>query len=137
VIVLTREKWDKKSVVKPANRDGSGRWTSGPTDWGGNPADLYREKKFLDQLTKCLSGLSPNHANAFTLREIEGADPEIPPKRVIPSERVRPPNSGHNLPVRRRHPHPAQGFRHFHVPPAKRPEAIAETIRGLYVTRGR
>ena len=45
-----------------------------PTDWGGNPADLYREKKFLDQLTKCLAGLSPNHANAFTLREIEGAD---------------------------------------------------------------
>jgi RNA polymerase sigma-70 factor (ECF subfamily) len=54
--------------------DGSGHWANGPTDWGGNPADLYREKKFLDQLTKCLSGLSPNHANAFTLREIEGAD---------------------------------------------------------------
>ena len=54
--------------------DGSGGWVSGPADWGGNPADLYREKKFLDQLTKCLSGLSPNHANAFTLREIEGAD---------------------------------------------------------------
>ncbi len=54
--------------------DGSGHWAKGPTDWGGNPADLYREKKFLDQLTNCLSGLSPNHANAFTLREIEGAD---------------------------------------------------------------
>jgi RNA polymerase sigma-70 factor (ECF subfamily) len=54
--------------------DGSGHWNSGPTDWGGNPADLYREKKFLDQFTKCLSGLSPNQANAFTLREIEGAD---------------------------------------------------------------
>ena len=54
--------------------DGSGGWATGPADWGGNPADLYREKKFLDQLTKCLSGLSPNHANAFTLREIEGAD---------------------------------------------------------------
>jgi RNA polymerase sigma-70 factor (ECF subfamily) len=54
--------------------DGSGHWTSGPTDWGGNPADLYREKKFLAQFTKCLSALSPNHANAFTLREIEGAD---------------------------------------------------------------
>ena len=58
----------------PSSFDGSGHWTSGPTDWGGNPADLYREKKFLDQLSKCLSGLSPNHANAFTLREIEGAD---------------------------------------------------------------
>jgi RNA polymerase sigma-70 factor (ECF subfamily) len=22
--------------------DGSGRWASGPIDWGGNPADLYR-----------------------------------------------------------------------------------------------
>ena len=54
--------------------DGSGRWASGPTDRGGTPAALYREKKFLDQLTKCLAGLSPNHANAFTLREIEGAD---------------------------------------------------------------
>ncbi len=54
--------------------DGTGHWSTGPTDWGGNPADLYREKKFLDQLTKCLSGLSPNHANAFTLREIDGAN---------------------------------------------------------------
>ena len=54
--------------------DGSGHWTSGPADWGGNPADLYREKKFLEQFTKCLAGLSPNHANAFTLREIEGED---------------------------------------------------------------
>ncbi|MGZ8463420.1 MAG: sigma-70 family RNA polymerase sigma factor [Candidatus Deferrimicrobiaceae bacterium] len=54
--------------------DGSGHWASGPTDWGGNPADLYREKKFLDQFTKCLAALSPNHANAFTLREIDGAD---------------------------------------------------------------
>ena len=52
----------------------SGHWASGPTDWGGNPADLYREKKFLDQFTECLSRLSPNLANAFTLREIEGAD---------------------------------------------------------------
>ena len=56
--------------------DGSGHWISGPANWGGNPADLYREKKFLDQLTKCLAGLSTNHANAFTLREIEGADTE-------------------------------------------------------------
>ena len=54
--------------------DGSGHWASGPTDWGGNPADLYRERKFLEKFTECLSGLSPNHANAFTLREIEGAD---------------------------------------------------------------
>jgi RNA polymerase sigma-70 factor (ECF subfamily) len=31
-------------------------------------------RKFLDQFAKCLSDLSPIHANAFTLREIEGAD---------------------------------------------------------------
>ena len=54
----------------------AGRWTTGPTDWGGNPADLFRQKEFVEQLTKCLSELSPNHANAFTLREIEGADTE-------------------------------------------------------------
>ena len=65
---------DLRDLPGPSPFDGSGHWTSGPTDWGGNPADLYREKKFLDQLTKCLSGLSPNLANAFTLREIEGAD---------------------------------------------------------------
>ncbi|MGZ9163237.1 MAG: NAD(P)-binding domain-containing protein [Candidatus Deferrimicrobiaceae bacterium] len=65
---------DLREHPDPSSFDGSGHWTSGPTDWGGNPADLYREKKFLDQLTECLSGLSPNHANAFTLREIEGED---------------------------------------------------------------
>jgi len=64
---------DLREQPDPSAFDGSGHWTSGPTDWGGNPADLYREKKFLDQFTKCLADLSPNHANAFTLREIEGA----------------------------------------------------------------
>jgi len=68
------EDGDLRERPDPSPFDESGRWVSGPTAWGGNPADLYREKKFLDQLTKCLSGLSPNHANAFTLREIEGAD---------------------------------------------------------------
>ncbi len=53
--------------------DAAGRWTIGPADWGGNPAELFRQKEFLDRFTKCLSGLSPNQANAFTLREIEGA----------------------------------------------------------------
>ena len=65
---------DLREHPDPSSFDGSGHWTSGPTDWGGNPADLYREKKFLDQFAECLSGLSPNLANAFTLREIEGAD---------------------------------------------------------------
>ena len=65
---------DLREQPDPSAFDGSGHWEKGPTDWGGDPADLYREKKFLDQLTKCLSGLPPNHANAFTLREIEGED---------------------------------------------------------------
>jgi RNA polymerase sigma-70 factor, ECF subfamily len=56
--------------------DVAGRWMAGPAEWGGNPADLFRQKEFVDQLAKCLSGLSPNQANAFTLREIEGEDTE-------------------------------------------------------------
>lgn len=68
------EDGDLREQPDPSSFDRSGHWAPGPTDWGGNPADLYREKKFLDQLAKCLAGLSPNHANAFTLREIEGAD---------------------------------------------------------------
>ena len=64
---------DLRDSADPSVFDRSGHWTSGPARWGGNPADLYREKKFLDQFTKCLAGLSPSHANAFTLREIEGA----------------------------------------------------------------
>ena len=54
--------------------DANGHWTAGPAEWGGNPADLFRQKKFLEQLTKCLAALSPNLADAFTLREIDGAD---------------------------------------------------------------
>ena len=65
---------DLREHPDPSSFDGSGHWISGPTDWSANPADLYREKKFIAQFTKCLSVLSPTHANAFTLREIEGAD---------------------------------------------------------------
>ena len=68
------EEGDLREQPDPSVFDGSGHWTSGPIDWGGDPADLYREKKFLDQFAKCLAGLPPNHANAFTLREIEGVD---------------------------------------------------------------
>ncbi len=64
------------SPVQPEDDpfNATGRWASGPAEWGGNPADLYRQQEFLEQLEKCLSGLPPIHANAFTLREIEGAD---------------------------------------------------------------
>jgi RNA polymerase sigma-70 factor (ECF subfamily) len=75
------EDTDLREQPDPSLFDGSGRWAFGPTDWGGNPADLYREKKFLDQFTKCLAGLSPNHANAFTLREpeqVSSPDSSIP-----------------------------------------------------------
>lgn len=64
------------SPVQPEDDpfNAAGYWATGPAEWGGNPADLFRQKEFLDQFMKCLSGLSPNQANAFTLREIEGAD---------------------------------------------------------------
>jgi RNA polymerase sigma-70 factor (ECF subfamily) len=65
---------DLREPFDPSPFDRSGHWASGPADWGGNPADLHRQREFLRQLTKCLSGLSPRQANAFTLREIEGAD---------------------------------------------------------------
>lgn len=52
----------------------AGRWATGPVEWGGNPADLFHQKELIEQLKICLSELSPNHANAFTLRDIEGAD---------------------------------------------------------------
>lgn len=54
--------------------DAAGHWAAGPAEWGGNPADLYRQKEFLDQFRRCLSGLPSNQAIAFTLREVEGAD---------------------------------------------------------------
>ncbi len=54
--------------------DARGHWVNGPADWGRNPADLFHQKKFLEQLARCLAALSPNLASAFTLREIDGAD---------------------------------------------------------------
>ncbi len=56
--------------------DAIGHWTIGPAAWAGNPADLFHQKKFLEQIMKCLARLSPNLANAFTLREIDGAGTE-------------------------------------------------------------
>ncbi len=63
---------DPESRVEEGLFDASGHWASGPSDWRANPADLFRQKEFLDRLSECLSDLSPKHANAFTLREIEG-----------------------------------------------------------------
>ena len=54
--------------------DARGHWTTGPAEWSENPAELFHQKKFHEQLTKCLAGLPPNLASAFTLREIDGAD---------------------------------------------------------------
>lgn len=66
------EEGDLRDHPDTGHFDGVGHWTTGPVEWGGNPADLYRQGEFLDRFMKCLSELSPNHANAFTLREIEG-----------------------------------------------------------------
>ena len=53
--------------------DRRGHWNPGPFDWGGDPEDLLRRKDFLDRFLECLSGLSRNQADAFTMREIDGA----------------------------------------------------------------
>lgn len=63
---------DPRDPAEEAIFNASGHWASAPADWGTHPADLFRQKEFLAQLTECLSELSPNQANAFTLREIEG-----------------------------------------------------------------
>jgi RNA polymerase sigma-70 factor (ECF subfamily) len=68
------EAGDLRELPDPSPFDPSGHWASGPVDWGGNPADLFRQKEFLEQFTICLRGLSPHQASAFTLREIEGAN---------------------------------------------------------------
>jgi RNA polymerase sigma-70 factor (ECF subfamily) len=54
------------------NQDGM--WKDGPEEWGGDPADLFRKKEFLAQVTKCVSDLTPRLAHAFTLREIDGLE---------------------------------------------------------------
>ena len=69
---LHRKGGDLRDHPDTGHFDGVGHWTTGPVEWGGNPADLYRQGEFLDRFMKCLSELSPNHANAFTLREIDG-----------------------------------------------------------------
>ena len=65
---------DLREHPDPSAFDRRGHWVSGPVEWGGNPADLFRQKEFLEQLANCLSELSESHANAFTLREVEGLD---------------------------------------------------------------
>ncbi len=54
------------------NQDGM--WKDGPEEWGGDPAALFGKKEFLAQVTKCVSGLTPRLAHAFTLREIDGQE---------------------------------------------------------------
>lgn len=53
--------------------DSRGRWTTGPREWGEDPADLLSRKKFFECLAKCLSKLPAAQASAFALREIDGA----------------------------------------------------------------
>ena len=66
------EEGDLREHPDAEHFNGVGHWTTGPNEWGRNPADLYRQGEFLNRFRMCLSELSPNHANAFTLREIEG-----------------------------------------------------------------
>lgn len=55
--------------------DETGHWSPGPAEWGGDPADLFRQADFLDQLRRCLSEIPEGQASAFTLREVDGVEP--------------------------------------------------------------
>jgi RNA polymerase sigma-70 factor (ECF subfamily) len=59
--------------------DHEGHWEEGPAPWLVlNPRRLFEKKEFWEIFDKCLSGLPPMQADAFTLREIEGmATPEL------------------------------------------------------------
>lgn len=54
--------------------DARGHWAARPENWGGDPEELLSQGAFFEQLGKCIEALPPNQANAFTLREIDGAD---------------------------------------------------------------
>jgi len=59
--------------------DHEGEWEQGPAPWLVlNPRKLFEKKEFWEIFGKCLSGLPPSQADAFTLREIEGmTTPEL------------------------------------------------------------
>jgi RNA polymerase sigma-70 factor (ECF subfamily) len=67
-----REEEGLRDVPDAEYFDGSGHWTAGPVEWGGNPEEILRQEEFLERFRECLSGLPPNQAAAFTLREIDG-----------------------------------------------------------------
>jgi RNA polymerase sigma-70 factor (ECF subfamily) len=51
-------------------------WKSGPRRWGWRPERVLEEQEFWGVLQRCLSGLSPKLAQAFTLRELDGRTSE-------------------------------------------------------------
>lgn len=57
--------------------DAQGNWQSpltGPKEWGCDPSQILEQKEFWAIFSRCLEGLPPRLANAFSLREIDDLD---------------------------------------------------------------
>ncbi|MBI9084227.1 MAG: sigma-70 family RNA polymerase sigma factor [Desulfobacterales bacterium] len=52
--------------------DQRGHWKAAPGDWAENPAALYEQKEFINQLSQCLDKLPDRLRSAFVLRELDG-----------------------------------------------------------------
>lgn len=53
--------------------DHEGEWENGPAPWLVlNPRKVFEKKEFWEIFGRCLAGLPPAQADAFTLREVEG-----------------------------------------------------------------
>lgn len=49
-----------------------GHWKAAPGNWAENPAALYEQKEFINQLRLCLDKLPERLRSAFVLRELDG-----------------------------------------------------------------
>lgn len=64
------------AVDEGAGFDRQGNWLHKPLPWRENPQERYEQQEFLEVLLQCLVELSPQQADAFRLRELDGADAE-------------------------------------------------------------
>lgn len=53
--------------------DHRGKWRLSPGRWGGDPSDHLERDEFWQVFRRCLGKLPPMAANAFVLRQLEGA----------------------------------------------------------------
>ncbi len=49
-----------------------GTWREPPEPWAPDPGEVLGRRQFWQALKACLATLSPRHASAFVLRELEG-----------------------------------------------------------------